>query len=392
MERIELPAATGALRAFFLPALAVLWWLTAYGQVERYLGSFPALLALPFAIVLLWAAAHLTARLAREPWAERSFEIVLWVLVAALAAAFAWLYPVAQSGALGAGSDRDEALDTALAALLRGDYPYYALTYLGNPISPMPGALFLAAPFHVLGGAALQNIFWIAVLAWSLRRWYGDAVAASAFLSAFVFANPGVMAEFVAGGDYVINAVYVAVAIEAVLVAGRAGSRSAAWLVLAAVFLAVAVSSRIIYVAVLPAVVAYVAQQGGARRAALCAVVLGLTLAAVNLPFVLYDFAGFSPWHTAGKANVLPFGEYYLPFLAVLVSASGFARRLGQARVYLLAGAALAVMIVPVVAVRLATEETGLSGNFVWPVLLFVGVPLYRSALGLRPHPKVEIA
>jgi len=45
-------------------------------------------------------------------------------------------------------------------AMFDGKYPYYETSFLGNPISPMPGALLIALPFYVLGWTALQNIVW----------------------------------------------------------------------------------------------------------------------------------------------------------------------------------------------------------------------------------------
>ena len=53
----------------------------------------------------------------------------------------------------------------ALTELASGRYPYTATTYLGNPITPLPGALLLAAPFWwVTGSAAWQNVAWTLLL------------------------------------------------------------------------------------------------------------------------------------------------------------------------------------------------------------------------------------
>lgn len=70
-------------------------------------------------------------------------------------------------------SDGDDAIELAINELRAGHYPYYAKTFLGNPITPMPGALLLALPFYLLGNATLQNLFWLAVffmlVAWHYR-------------------------------------------------------------------------------------------------------------------------------------------------------------------------------------------------------------------------------
>ena len=74
---------------------------------------------------------------------------------------FSILYPIAQAGLVGGGSDQDDALNIAATELIHGRYPYYPKTYLDNPIAPLPGAVFLAVPFVLLGNSAYQNIFWL---------------------------------------------------------------------------------------------------------------------------------------------------------------------------------------------------------------------------------------
>lgn len=74
-----------------------------------------------------------------------------WFVALALAVCvlFAVIYPLAQNK-----PDRDDsgqALGLATGAMLQGHYPYYARTYQGDPITPMPGCLLLAAPFQMLG-------------------------------------------------------------------------------------------------------------------------------------------------------------------------------------------------------------------------------------------------
>ena len=58
-----------------------------------------------------------------------------------LLALFVVVYPRVNTTTPGRGSDRDEALNLAATELLDGRYAYYPATYLGNPISPLPGAI-----------------------------------------------------------------------------------------------------------------------------------------------------------------------------------------------------------------------------------------------------------
>ncbi len=70
----------------------------------------------------------------------------LLVLVLILTAAFAVLYPISQKPSLNRGSDREDALRIELNAVYHHQYPYGTHTFLGNPPTPLPGAMLLAHP------------------------------------------------------------------------------------------------------------------------------------------------------------------------------------------------------------------------------------------------------
>lgn len=111
--------------------------------------------------------------------------VIIAAMLVGMVVAFAVLFPQLNSQMPGQGSDRDDALNVAIAAMFRGEYPYAQTTYLGNPITPLPGALLLAIPFWSLGNAALQAVAWLAVWSAALlavrRTWLTVlAIAASA--------------------------------------------------------------------------------------------------------------------------------------------------------------------------------------------------------------------
>jgi hypothetical protein len=87
-------------------------------------------------------------------------------------------YPLANSGVYGPGGDVDDAMRIATTELILGHYPYYLKTYLGWPISPLPGAIFLAVPWAVSGLLQLQNVFWIGVLFGVLRQHFQKSAPA----------------------------------------------------------------------------------------------------------------------------------------------------------------------------------------------------------------------
>src|SRR5438093_13264162 len=103
-------------------------------QVKKYAGV-TGLLAHPLvAIAGLWGIARWRPQLT-----EREALILAAVTFALLGLVFAVLFPLANSGVYGPGSDTDEAYDIAVRELFHGRYHYHQRTYLGNLIHSMPG-------------------------------------------------------------------------------------------------------------------------------------------------------------------------------------------------------------------------------------------------------------
>jgi hypothetical protein len=261
---------------------------------------------------------------------------------------FAVLYPMAASGQFGGGSDRDDALNDALHLLLAGHYPYAALTYLGNPPTPMPGALLLALPFYLLGNAALQNLIWVsAFFFWCRSRFQRPALAWTAGLIVIILA-PQALDDFVVGGDYLVNALYVVMATDWCV---RSQSSEHLWLRSAtAIMLAIAVSSRPIYAVALVLVAGHVWQVKGAARCALFTALAGVVIVGLTLPFYLYDPASFPTAHLFGKLNTQPSAMLFkiaLPVLGLLVASLAFWWRLAVDHPLDLLGLSLATMLYP---------------------------------------------
>jgi hypothetical protein len=243
------------------------------------------------------------------PWLGKHLEsaprwvlpAVFAVVVVALWAAFGVGYALSHSGAFGGGSDRADALNVALSRLESGQFPYAATTFLGNPITPLPGALLLAAPFHALGDSAWQNLVWIPGFAFLLSGSWKLRVQPTIIWAATTVLSVEVMREFVVGDDLFVNGVYAAAAVMWVL--RKAGSARAGWFFAASAFLGVAVCSRPHFLLLVPIVAAYVWLTESARRAALCAIVAAAVAAMLAVPFALTDWAQFSPVHVASKVT-----------------------------------------------------------------------------------------
>ena len=220
-----------------------------------------------------------------------------------LIVAFAVVYPIVNSGEhFSGGSDRDDDISIATRRLLDLDYPYYARTYLDNPISHLPGSYILAVPFVLLGNGAIQNFFWIAALFVFLGRYLRDWRLALFCLWMVVFLSPGVLRELMTGGDLISNNVYVLLAAMALLLTARAGRPS--WQrCLAATAFGLAVASRANFVFVGPFLLVALAHAGGWRAAIRDMAVAAATFLALTLPFYLYDPDGFSPLDAEAKLS-----------------------------------------------------------------------------------------
>jgi hypothetical protein len=327
------------------PALSlwVLWLVPSLGQLVKVTGPVGAI-ALAI-VALAGLCVLLIAAKSQEIRPTTAWFVALCVVALAL---FAVLYPLATSGRFGGGSDRDDALNDALRLLVSGRYPYAATTYLGNPPTPMPGALLLARPFQFLGNAALQNLLWIpAFLLWCRSRFREPAMAWIAGL-VVVIAAPKALDDFVVGGDYLVNALYVAILTDWCIRAQnseRTSSRA-----LTAILLAIAVSSRPIYAVALIVVAGHVWQVHGPARFLRLSALCGAAVLALNLPFYLHDPARFPTAHLLGKLDAQPGAalvKAVLPALGLAVAALAFRWRLAAERPLDLLALSLAVMLYP---------------------------------------------
>ncbi|WP_018333531.1 hypothetical protein [Actinomycetospora chiangmaiensis] len=271
------------------------------------LGGPPAVVAVVAALGLLSLAA------VRLPVRRQVPAALVAVVVAALVVAFVLGPP---SWVPGVGSDRADALDVALTRLAGGLYPYTGVTYLGNPITPLPGSLVLAAPVWALTGhAAGQNVLWTLVLlpvlngGWRLRP-------APTLLWTLVVITPEVLREYLVGDDLVTSVVPAVAAAAWVLRA-----RSPLVLTTGAVALGIATCTRPHLALVVVIVAVAVGLRPDDRKASLLApsdsndaflswrrgLLVGgigaLTWAVLIVPFLLGGTDRFSPLHVGAKVT-----------------------------------------------------------------------------------------
>lgn len=284
-------------RAALAVVLVVTSWHTAW-NLGGAVGAVAYALAVPVATVLLlpW----LVERLRRAPPAV--VPAMALGAVAVLVAAFVLGVPASHADALGVGSDRADALGVALARLADGRYPYTATTYLGNPITPLPGALLLAAPaWWVTGSAATQNVLWLPLLLVVLNGGPRPLPRPTLLWVLAALGGLEVLREFLVGDDLVTGAVPALAAAAWALRAARTGS--SATLVAGGVALGVTTCTRPHLALVLVVVVTAVGLRAGWRRAALVGGCAAGTWAVLVVPFLLGGTARFSPLHVVAKVT-----------------------------------------------------------------------------------------
>lgn len=299
-----------------LLTLAFSLFVPSIGAVQKYTGLVG---------IAGYAAAVLIALLVGErylfPWVLNACSERLAIVLAVAAgivliAVFALVYPIANAGVVGGGTDRDEALNIAVQELLSRRYPYYPRTYLNAPISPLPGSVFLAVPFVLLGNSAYQNLFWIVVFYLLNARYFRDYRIALLLWSTIFALSPLFWQEFVTGGDLLANSLFVCVFTVLVMQIYQSSVSSSPERTLVAILFGIGLSSRLNYLLLVFPVCSLLWQAHGWRFALKYTAVICGTIAIVTLPFYIYDPVGFSPLHTLRKVD--QFGAF-VPFAGPLI-------------------------------------------------------------------------
>lgn len=298
----------------------------------------------------------------------RWLAVVVATMLVGLVTALLLAYPVSAShpepwlsrGNAEGGSDRDESLQLGVRELLAGRYPYYSKTPLQNLVTQLPGELFLAAPFVLLGNVIWQNVFWFGAFFFMARYLLADGRLATALIALLLLCSPAVLQDFVTGGDLGVN--IIAILVGMVLMVKLIPDPSAAvWKkALAAALTGIALSSRLNYLLLTPVLLVALARRAGLRNAVVWVGGAALAFAAVTVPFYWHDPAGFAPLHLHNKFSMfgeVPNGGILFPALSLLFSAA--------------------------VALHPANRSVGgwLIQNgmvIVFPVLILVGLATYR--------------
>jgi hypothetical protein len=337
-------------RTLFVLGICVAWGLTSAAPLLKYLSPAKAIAALTLGLLSIVAGMSRLLRLNLRP---RQIGIVWFLLLfLALTTAFAILYPISLRHTLNIGSDREDALRIELLAVRHHQYPYDARTFLGNPPTPLPGAMLLAAPFFALGHIAWQNLLWLALFFLFAIRFFRYRATALFYLAVFLLFAPGHLSDFTSGGDYLTNFFYIAIAVA---LFNRSLDHSLYASIPAALFLGVALSSRILYAVILIPLLSLTLQRSSRLRAAVLFFLVLLAACAVTLPVLAPHPLSRLLLQLQQNAIKLRYitselhPQWTLPLLAILVACTAFFVRMDLPRLFLIFSAATFVMLAPFV-------------------------------------------
>jgi hypothetical protein len=351
-------------RSLLILSVCGAWALISLAPICKYLTPGKASAAIVLSLLSIVLGMHQLAQLHQKQIQIRTG----WFLALFLCflAAFAVLYPISLKHTLNSGSDREDALHIELSAVQHHQYPYDAHTFLGNPPTPLPGAMWLAAPFFALGHIAWQNLFWLALFFLFAIRFFRYRATALFFLAVSLLLAPANLSDITAGGDYLTNFFYLAIAIALFI---RSLDRPFYACAPAALFFGIALSSRIIYVVVLIPLLALTRQRTSRSRTIVLSAIVLLTAAAVTLPvFAPHPFPHLLQQlnQNARKLRFIPAAlhpQWTLPLLAVMVACTSFWGRVNLPRIFLTWSIASFVMLAPFV-VSFALHSEKLRYNF----------------------------
>ena len=304
-----------------LIGLGVLILLPSSAIAQKYSGIFGAFGYITCASTIFFLGHKFAVLRQFSTISNQLADRLLIITLLIIFIAFLIIFPIANSGIVGGGSDRDEALNIAVSELIEGRYPYYPKTYLDNPISPLPGLLFLSTPFVFLGNVAYQNIFYLGLLLiWIRKKVFNGGNTLLFLWSLFIFC-PLVFYEIFRGSDLLANSIIILVFSLGLIHLLREPANKRVIKIFLAVLLGLSISSRLNFILLLPLIFsAFVNANDWKAAVKYMALTISTTLL-VTVPFYLYDPSGFSPLHTIGFLDQFETLISNAPFYIILANA-----------------------------------------------------------------------
>jgi hypothetical protein len=304
---MECAAGTPCARDLWI--LALLLAFPSTGFVQKYAGmaGVAAYIALVGGMILLAArfAAPITG------FIERNFRRLTVLTVTGLLGCHLILHPHEDGRGPGKSSDRDEGLEFAVIRMTQGKNPYYPPNDIAGPLSVLPGAIILSAPFVAIGKVGLQNWFWLGVFLWiSIRHFKNRALALLLWVVALAI-SPAAQYEYVSGGDMIANGIYVAVFLWLAIACWTSGNLKPLPALGTCLLLAIGLASRANFILLLPLLGALIWRQSGLKKAITACGLVVILYAFLVVPFYMIDPEAFTPLKSRNKIAAL---NHFLPW------------------------------------------------------------------------------
>ena len=290
--------------------LALLLAFPSTGFVQKYTGLPGVAVYVAGVIAALLLIKRFGGRAA--PWLRKYFGRLTVLAMAGLVVGFAVLHPLEDGrGGLGKSSDRDEGLNLAVTRMADGLSPYYPQNPEAGPLSVLPGAAVLAAPFVALGDSSYQNIFWLGAFLFAARHVFKDQALALVLAFAPLAISPAALFEFISGGDLIANGIYMALFLLLAIEVWSAPDAPVPRRWLVCVLLGVAMASRPNFFLLTPLLAAVLCRRAGFPKAAAGIILVMVAAIGITLPFYLHDPQGFTPLLARQKLAVI---DHSLPW------------------------------------------------------------------------------
>ena len=353
--------------------------------IQKYLGAQGLVFYVLFVPVTVFFVLRNFLPFFTTRMSEKQAFLLTLMFLACLVVIFFIVFPKANVPLPGQGSDSDDGLNLAVQELLNLRYPYNVRAYLGNPISEFPGAIMLSMPFLMMGNSAYQNIFWIILFCMFLKLYLKTWRLVFPLMLLLFVLSPEVVRQLVTGGPILANEIFVMLSMY-LIVSQLSGTHDSTMAKIgSAVFLGIAMSSRLNFVLVGPLLLSCLVQNSGWKQTVKYLLISLLVWSVVTLPFYFYSSGSFTPLIAqADKAShsALPYSVILLPLVGGMISVILAMRRMGPDCEALFGYSALVqglLVVAVVILSNLSKDKIDLFDTRYGIMFLFLGcVPCWR--------------
>jgi len=285
---------------------------TAQREISRFTGEWADVFNLAYALILVWLFGLRPSwwqKVSQTPW------VIIPLFSAVVLIGVGFLYPYADGlKALMMGSDQDDAIMLCGQALLRGEFPYYQPTYLGNPASPAPGMLLLFTLSVTTGWYPLTTLIFLSLTIWIISQ--TDGIQTAARFVAYLSLSLVFWYQLAVGLDLIVMGLLVLLTTKL-----SAMARTPRHALIIGILSGILGATRVVFVFI-PFMYSFIVFQ----RSKQCGVITAISGTIITLglhgAFLLWDHSHYTPFHIIGVGQRALAG-FWLPFALVMLGSVG---------------------------------------------------------------------